>query len=269
MSVQASAWRLIRHEEASGSWNMAVDEAIAQAVGYGEVPPTLRFYTWNPHAVSLGYLQRAPGGVDLDACRQHGIEIVRRITGGRAVLHAHELTYSVAIPSRHPWRSLSVVELFAQISAGLIAGLERLGIAASLGVSPLAAGNALERDVCFLHQRRPAVLVHGRKLIGSAQRRWDRSLLQHGSILLEFDSQVHQAVFPAWPRGDPARGVTCLNTILGKVMRTGELMAILGSAWCEAFGVSGILGDLTPGERSVALELAGRKYGNLAWTYRR
>ena len=267
--MQASPWRVIRHDKANGPWNMAVDETIAQAVGHGEAPPTLRFYTWNPHAVSWGYLQRVPGGVDLEACRRHGIDLVRRITGGRAVLHAHELTYSVAIPSWHPWGSLSVVELFAQISAGLIAGLERLGIAGSLGGSPVAAGHESETGACFLQQQRPAILVRGRKLIGSAQRRWERSLLQHGSILLEFDSHLHQAVFPAWPRNNPARGVTCLRTILGKVMRTGELMAILGSAWCEAFGVSGILGDLTPGERHVAQELAGRKYGNLAWTYRR
>lgn len=267
--MQFPSWRVIRHGKTNGPWNMAVDEAIAQAVGHGEAPPTLRFYTWNPHAVSLGYLQRVPGGADIEACRRHGIDLVRRITGGRAVLHAHELTYSVAIPSWHPWESLSVVELFAQISAGLIAGLERLGIAASLGESPVAAGDESETGACFLQRLTPAILVRGRKLIGSAQRRWQRSLLQHGSILLEFDSHLHQAVFPAWPCSDAAGGVTCLRTILGKVPPITELVAILSSAWCELFRVSGIPGDLTPGERHVAQELAGRKYGNLAWTYRR
>jgi lipoate-protein ligase A len=267
--MQASPWRVIRHEAANGAWNMAVDEAIAQMVGHGQAPPTLRFYTWNPYAVSLGYLQSAPGGADLEACRRHGIELVRRITGGRAVLHAHELTYSVAIPSWHSWGSLSVVELFSRISAGLIVGLERLGVAASLGESRTTGESESEAGACFLQRERPAILVRGRKLIGSAQRRWRRSLLQHGSILLDFDSHLHQAVFPAWPRSDPARGVTWLRALAGKVVCTDELTAILGSAWCQALRLSGVPGDLTPGERSMAQELAGRKYGSLAWTYLR
>jgi len=267
--MQVSSWRVIRHRKANGAWNMAVDEALAHAVGHGEAPPTLRFYTWNPHAVSLGYLQRVPGGVDLDVCRRHGIDLVRRITGGRAVLHADELTYSVTIPRGHPWGSLPVIGLFARVSAGLIAGLDRLGIAASLGELPAAAGDGPEMDACFLQRRTPAILVRGRKLIGSAQRRLGGSLLQHGSILLDFDPRLHQAVFPAWPRGDPARGVTCVRFLLGKVPPTGELVDILSLAWCELFRVSGVPGDLIPVERHVAEELAVRRYGNLTWTFQR
>jgi len=267
--MQVSSWRVIRHGKANGSWNMAVDEAIARAVGDGEAPPTLRFYMWSPHAVSLGYLQPVPGGVDIGACRRHGIDLVRRITGGRAVLHADELTYSVAIPRGHPWGSLSVVGLFARISAGLIAGLERLGIAASLGESRAAVGDGPEMGACFLQRRAPAILVRRRKLIGSAQRRWEGLLLQHGSILLDFDPCLHQAVFPAWPRSDPARGVTCLRILLGKVPPISELVAILSSAWCELFRASGIPGDLISVERRLAEELAGRKYGNITWTFQR
>jgi lipoate-protein ligase A len=120
-----SRWRLLQDGPADGAWNMAVDEAIARAVGDGMAPATLRFYTWSAPTVSLGYLQKTPGGVDLAACGEQGIAVVRRVTGGRAVLHAAELTYSVAVPLEGAWRSLSVGESFALFCRGLIAGLAR------------------------------------------------------------------------------------------------------------------------------------------------
>jgi lipoate-protein ligase A len=267
-------WRLLQDGPADGAWNMAVDEAVARAVGDGVAPSTLRLYTWNAPTVSLGYLQKTPGGVDLRACRDRGIPVVRRVTGGRAVLHAAELTYSVAVPLEGAWRSLSVGETFILFCRGLIAGLARLGVTAELGEGKVrregaAGAEASEEGACFLLRGLPAVLVGGRKLIGSAQRRWDRCLLQHGSLLLDFDPHLHQAIFPAWSRTDPTAGVTCLHSVLGRLPAIGELTAALVVGWEDLFGRPCVAGDLGLEEQRAATALADARYRSPEWTFQR
>jgi len=282
--ILESEWRLLQDGPADGAWNMAVDEAIARAVGAGLAPATLRFYTWSAPTLSLGYLQKTPGAVDLAACGQRGIAVVRRVTGGRAVLHAAELTYSVAVPLEGAWRSLSVGETFALFCRGLIAGLAHLGVAAEMGggnTERAGAGDVGSREggtrqaspretgACFLLRRMPAILVGGRKLIGSAQRRWDRSLVQHGSLLLDFDPYLHQAIFPAWSRTDPTAGITCLRSLLGRLPTTGELMSAMAAGWGDVFGRPCVAGDLGPEERRAAAALADARYRSAEWTFQR
>ncbi len=264
-----SPWRLIQDGSADGAWNMAVDEAIATAVGDGLAPATLRFYGWSAPTVSLGYLQKTPGGVDLTACRGRGIPVVRRVTGGRAVLHAAELTYSVVVPLQGSGGILPVPTVFTAFCQGLIAGLARLGVEAA--VSPAEPRTARNRDVgaCFLLRGMPAVLVGGRKLLGSAQRRWDRSLLQHGSLLLDFDPHLHQAIFPAWSRTDPLAGVTSLRVLLGRLPTPAELVSALVEGWSDVCGGPCIPGELTPEERRLAGEVAQVRYRCAEWTFRR
>jgi len=267
--MHESTWRLLHDGRADGPWNMAVDEAMARAVGDGLAPSTLRLYEWSSPTVSLGYLQRAPGGMDLLACRRQGIGVVRRITGGRAVLHADELTYSVAVPLQGPWRSLSVSDAFARISSGLIAGLKHLGVEATLGECRAQTGDGPESGACFLLRRMPAILVGGRKLLGSAMRRWDRSLLQHGSLLLDFDARLHQQIFPAWPRENPAAGVTSLRGLLGKSPPISKLVSALREGWRDALGAACVPGDLLPVERTEAEKAARERYASDAWTFKR
>lgn len=262
-------WRLLQDDPADGAWNMAVDEAIARAVGEGQAPATLRLYRWSAPTVSLGYLQRTPGGVDLAACGRRAIPLVRRVTGGRAVLHAEELTYSVAVPLQGAWRGLSVPDAFSAISRGLIAGLSRLGVGADVGEAAAPRDGGNEIGACFLLRRMPAILVGGRKLIGSAQRRWDRALLQHGSLLLRFDPDLHQAVFPAWPRQDPDTGVTCLRRILGAPPPPAVVASALAEGWREAFAAACVPGELTRTERDAAGDLVRTRYGSPTWTFRR
>jgi lipoate-protein ligase A len=267
-----SPWRLIQDGAADGAWNMAVDEAVARAVGDGVAQATLRLYSWNVPTVSLGYLQKTPGGVDLAACRDRGIPVVRRVTGGRAVLHAAELTYSVAVPLEGRWRSLSVGGSFTLFCRGLIAGLARLGVTAELGEARArrdgASGvGASEEGACFLLRGLPAVLVGGRKLIGSAQRRWDRCLLQHGSILLDFDLHLHQAIFPAWSRTHPTAGITCLHSVLGRLPTMGELTSAVAAGWEEIFGRHCVAGDLGLEEQRAATALANARYRSAEWTF--
>jgi lipoate-protein ligase A len=265
----AMEWRLLHDDPADGAWNMAVDEAVARAVGDGVAPATLRFYAWSAPTVSLGYLQKTPGGVDMEACRRHGIGLVRRITGGRAVLHADELTYSVALPLVESSRSLPVPQLFARICGGLIAGLKRLGVEATVGETVRSAEGGPEGGACFLLRGMPAILVGGRKLVGSAQRRWDRVLLQHGSLLLDFDPRLHQAIFPAWPRADPGAGVTSLAALLGAPPPREDLDSALCAGWTEAMGAPCVPGDLLAVERRTAEALTRARYGSGAWTFRR
>jgi lipoate-protein ligase A len=264
----ALSWRLLEDGAADGAWNMAVDEAIAMAVGDGLAPATLRLYGWGSPTVSLGYLQKSPGGVDLGACGARGIAVVRRVTGGRAVLHAAELTYSVAVPLQGPWRALSVAETFTLFSRGLMAGLARLGLAAEMGEAARGAGSR-EAAACFLVRGMPAILVGGRKLIGSAQRRWDRALLQHGSLLLDFDPHLHQVVFPAWSRTDPAAGITSLRSLLGRLPGNGEVASTLAAGWGEALGGACVPGVLSLQELRAAAALAEARYRCPGWTFHR
>lgn len=262
-------WRVLSDGPQSGPWNMALDEAVARAVGRGEAAPTLRFYAWSTPTVSLGRLQTARGAVDRAICAQRAVEIVRRPTGGRAVLHNAELTYSVCVPSGGLWGRLSVEESFRCISEALIAGLRRLGVVASLGPADGGRSVASQTGACFQVRRMPAVLVAGRKLIGSAQRRWDRVILQHGSLLLDLDLDLHQAVFPSWPRDDPGEGVTCLRSLVDGPPERREIERALVAGWAEALGVCGVPGALTSVEREAAEALVRTRYGNAAWTWRR
>lgn len=247
---------------------MAVDEAIASAVGEGAVGPTLRLYGWLRPTVSLGFLQRGSVGVDRGACRRRGIPVVRRITGGRAVLHGEELTYSVALPLHGPWGELSVAESFRALNGGLLGMLRRLGVAATLGSCGSAEAAGGQSGLCFLARRMPAILVAGRKLIGSAQRRAASWLLQHGSVLVELDETLHRDLFPGWPRGGAAE-VTCLREILGRRPGGEELIAAMGGAWEAEVGGPLHPGRLTPGERQEALRLMECRYATASWTWQR
>ena len=134
-----ATWRLIVDGEADGATNMAVDEAILSHVSEGRSQPTLRFYAWSPPCLSLGRSQPL-ADVDLAACRAAGVDIVRRPTGGRAILHTDELTYSVALPQDDPRVAGDVVDSYRRISEGLLAGLHQLDVEAVQAVGQSASG---------------------------------------------------------------------------------------------------------------------------------
>jgi lipoate-protein ligase A len=248
---------------------MALDEAIARTVGQGKAIPTVRFYTWSAPTISLGCLQPAGGAVERTACAQRAVGIVRRPTGGRAVLHDAELTYSVCLPLDSVWGRLSVEESFRRISEALIAGLRRLGVLACLGPSEGGRGVSGRSGACFQMPRMPAVLVSGRKLIGSAQRRWNGVILQHGSLLLDLDLEMHQAVLPSWPRDEPGKGVTCLKSLVEGIPALRDIERALLAGWTEVLGVCGVPGALSNVEQEEAERLVVTRYGTAAWTWRR
>src|SRR3989454_2439875 len=141
-------WRLLVDAPAGGAWNMAVDEVLLDGVAAGTTPPTLRFYEWTPPCLSLGYFQPFDV-VDLDGCRALGVEVVRRPTGGRAILHDRELTYSVALPAPLLGHDAGILPSYRRLSLALQAGLRRLGINVGLAPESETPTRAVHGPACF------------------------------------------------------------------------------------------------------------------------
>jgi len=178
-------WRWIAYGPADGATQMATDRAVLESAG-DLGTPTMRVYGWRPFCISLGYHQDAET-LDLERCAEDGVDVVRRPTGGRAVLHAEELTYSLVFPKDHAAVRGSIGEVYRRVSEGLAAGLRRQGIPAVLEKRALDLQShyrTTESVSCFSAAARHEILVEGKKLVGSAQRRTEWGVLQHGSILL-------------------------------------------------------------------------------------
>lgn len=175
-------WRFLDTGFHAGDYNMALDFAMVRG-GFCELP-TLRVFRWQPHCISLGFHQKEEE-INLNKCREVSIEVARRPTAGRAILHAEELTYSVVIPRTHAWFEMLPLDFYKRISEALAFSLQLLGVEAQF-----APGERLYNDgkplrlSCFASAARNEILAHGKKVIGSAQRRFREGVLQHGSILL-------------------------------------------------------------------------------------
>src|SRR5690242_2075715 len=186
------AWRLIVDGACDGPTNMAIDEAILEAVGRGDAPPTLRLYSWNPACLSLGYAQPA-ANADMERIAAHGWQVVRRMTGGRAILHTDELTYSVALPIDHSLVEGTILESYRRLSAVLLLALENIGLDAHADKRAERAKSV--GPVCFEVPSDYEITADGKKLIGSAQVRKSNAAVQHGSLPLVGDvSRICEAL---------------------------------------------------------------------------
>jgi lipoyl(octanoyl) transferase len=192
-------WRFIDSGAGSPSFNMALDEALLNWNSEGKIPPTIRFYTWNPATLSIGYFQKAEKEIDLEAVKQHGLGFVRRPTGGRGVLHDHELTYSVIVSEDHPEMPETVTEAYRVISEGILKGFHHLGLEAYFAVPRTAeereALKSPRSAVCFDAPSWYELVVEGRKVAGSAQTRQKGVILQHGAILLDLEEDKLFSLF--------------------------------------------------------------------------
>ncbi|RWZ55323.1 lipoate--protein ligase family protein [Halobacillus fulvus] len=166
--------------------NMALDEALMNWHREGKIPPVLRFYGWEPAGLSVGYFQRVKGKIDLEGVKRHGFELVRRQTGGRAVLHDKELTYSVIVSEDHEAMPASVKEAYLVISKGLLEGFRNLGLPAEFAI-PEGKLETNDSAVCFEEPSWYELIVDGKKAAGSAQTRKKGIILQHGSIPIDVD----------------------------------------------------------------------------------
>jgi lipoate-protein ligase A len=217
-----------------GAENMRRDGALLDACARGEIPGAVRLYGFSPACLSLGRMQPVTD-VDLDACERDGVDVVRRPSGGRAVLHDQEVTYSVVCRSSDPIFGGRVLESCARIHKAVAAGLEILGIR----TTPHALPADLRRDArdgaavadCFARPAAHELLDdRGRKLVGSAQARRAGALLQHGSVLLEPPRAA------AYLRGDavPAPGGAGVREILGRRVSRDELVDALATGFRRA-----------------------------------
>ncbi len=269
-------WRLLDTGYADGASNMAVDEAIQLLHAAGQVPPTIRFYRWRPACLSLGYFQNAEQ-VDQARLRERGLGLVRRPTGGRAILHDQELTYSVVAAESEPRVSGGVVESYRRISAGLSAGLSKLGMPVTATPAHRSGRRPHSQNAaCFDVPSDYELTVEGRKLVGSAQTRRHGVILQHGSLMLELDCAALYELFLVRSEqtrqrliSDLESRVAALNPVLGRAPSHEELVAVLSAGFEEALAIELAPGELSAQERQLAEELRLRKYVNDEWTLHR
>ena len=188
-------WRLIEDGASGGFLNMATDRAILTACGEGKAPPTLRLYGWKEPTLTIGYAQNRCRDVDLPRCRALGIPIVQRPTGGRALLHDSELTYSLVVPIPHPKFPANLSDAFRTVSEALLLSLTRLGIRGAQMVKPGKVSSNGRSPSCFSSLNHHEISVKNKKLIGSAQRRTSRSFLQQGAMWLDCDRELMNSLF--------------------------------------------------------------------------
>jgi lipoate-protein ligase A len=280
-------WRLIKDSYHNGFINMAVDEAIMIAHKNGLVPPTIRFYQWSPPAVSLGYFQDLKKEINVKVCQDIGIDIVRRPTGGKAVLHDQELTYSFIIKENDPLVNDSILETYKKISGGIIRGLSYLGIKAELvllrgklennllGRSDKARIHHLDfKSICFSIPSQYEVQVEGKKIVGSAQVRKGGVVLQHGSLLIKLEKDKLFSVFnfPSVQIREKLKSkfkATSLEEILKRKIDFSELSNILPRGFEEEFGVRLVESKLTEPEEKIFKDLLENKYLTYEWNYKR
>jgi lipoate-protein ligase A len=251
-------WRLLVQGASSAAENMATDEAILRHVTANESPCTLRFYTWNPSAVSIGYFQGIEQEVNLDVCREHHVAVVRRLTGGGAVYHDRdgEVTYSISIKASYPGIPAKVLDSYQVLCAGLLKGFAYLGLAAEF--KPI-------NDI----------VVNGKKISGNAQTRRYGGILQHGTLLCKVDPRLMFALLkvPDEKIRDKLiqtveERVTSVERELGNVDRDIVIKAMI-KGFTDALAVELISGQLSTSEMALAAQIKAERYANQSWNFKR
>jgi len=250
-------WRLLLDNDLPGALNMARDAAILDAVADGAGPPTLRLYGWSRPCLSLGRHQR-PDAADSGFCRAHGIDIIRRPTGGRAVLHHLELTYAVIAPIGRPPLPAGLQDAYRRICGALVRWCGALGIDAELTPGEVNVQLPSPRSAvpCFEAPAGGEVVVKGRKLIGSAMRCHSGVILQHGAILLGWDSELQAGSMGLTNDHHLRPLITTLTDELGELPNRRRLERSLVTAFSDELGVDFGEGELSAHEIEHARQLA-------------
>ncbi|MDD4352129.1 MAG: biotin/lipoate A/B protein ligase family protein [Candidatus Gracilibacteria bacterium] len=249
--------RILKTGAKQASYNMGLDEAVATLLAEGKAVPTLRLYAWEPTACSIGYFQSIGAELDLDRCKEFGIDVVRRITGGGAVFHEYEVTYSFIAPLSANYVPQKVLDSYLKVSEGIIRGLAQLGL--SIEFKPL---NDL---VC-----------QGKKISGNAQTRRNGILLQHGTILLQVDVDKMFSILKVPNEKirdkliqDVKERVTSVEQVLGRSVRNKEVEDVLLLGFQETFtDLEFVAGELSAEEQLLAEKLASEKYESDEWNFK-
>lgn len=277
-----ATWRLLCTAPCDGATNMAVDEAILLAIAEGRARPTLRFFAWEPPCLSLGYAQPV-ADVDPSRLAAHGWHLVRRPTGGRAILHTDELTYSVIAPMDEPRVLGGVVESYRQLSAGLLRGLAWLGASVRAEkrteddptVHRPAERSSITNPVCFEVPSDYEITAGGKKLLGSAQVRKRGVVLQHGTLplvgdiaricdALRFESEAERTR----ARERVRQRATTLAEALGVAVSWDEAAAAMARGFAGALHLRFEQDELSAREQEDAARLRAEKYAAETWNGR-
>lgn len=265
--MSQSTYRYINTGIQDAALNMALDEAILTHYLHGEVPPTLRVFRWSQPAISLGRFQHVEREIDLERCQQQGIALVRRPTGGRAVYHRDEFTYSIVI-GRREGVPAGVVAAYAYLCQGIIAALQRLGIRAELSDERVSKHPSA---ACFASSTQADLTSNGFKLVGSAQVWKEDALLQQGSLplddraaeffdLLRFpDAQARMEALEQYQEK-----TTPLHTFASAVTWD-EVAQAFASGFSDCMETAFVPGELLPSELELARQLVEEKYHTLTW----
>lgn len=267
-------WRLLHTPPSTGAWNMAVDESILEHIYRGESKPTLRLYSWNPPCLSLGYAQSIKD-VDVERLRAHGWEVVRRVTGGRAILHTDELTYSVTGPAEEPVLAGGVLESYNRLAQALLHAVQSLSVPVEMKEHALEPATLNLNPVCFEVPSTYEITVDGKKLIGSAQARKKEGVLQHGSLPLTGDlTRICDAlVFESESARETAKErliarATTVESVLGVEAAWERAAQAFVRGFEAELGIQFERGEMSPSEIQRADELVKEKYAHPSWTER-
>ncbi len=251
-------WRLIIDTPGDACENMAKDEAIGLCVKEGRVPCTLRLYQWAHRSVTIGRYQRA-SEVNLKACRARDIPVVRRPTGGRAILHGRDLTYSFSAITKGPYFSGGLLETYSIISRAFLVAFKKLDLPVAWK-SRREKGRVLAGSpLCFQSISFGEITLKGRKVMGSAQKRWEGGFLQQGTIMLEIEPDLQEELFSG------IKGETLRQSMIGLLEVRPELTleaisAAIVQGFEEVFGVSFEVGGLGRQEQALMRSLLREKY---------
>lgn len=272
-------WNFINTGSKNPYYNMAMDEALLNFVSRGEIDPVIRFYTWNPATLSIGYFQRLQKEIDIDKVIEKGYGLVRRQTGGRGVLHDKELTYSVIVPESHPNMPSTVTEAYKIISQGLLEGFKNLGFETYFAIPR----SKEERDklkqprssVCFDAPSWYELVVEGRKIAGSAQTRQKGVILQHGSILQDIDIDDLFDMFKfknerlkAKMKENFVQKAVAINDISNQHITLNEMENAFEAGFKKGLNIDFKPLELTEKQLEEVQELED-KYRSEAWMYRK
>jgi lipoate-protein ligase A len=265
-----TTWRLILSDPQPGKMNMALDAAILEAAERGIVLPTLRLYDWAPPCLSLGYSQPF-SDIDLSRLNSRGWDVVRRPTGGRAILHTDELTYAVIGPKTDPRLQGGLMDSYRWISKALYQALNTLGLPVEVhtGKNPIAH----QQPVCFENPSNFEITVNGRKIIGSAQARKKEAILQHGSLPLKGDlTRITEVLTYSADDERSLAGEILLEkavtvaSVLGQDISWKSAALAFREAFAKILNLDLVEGIITPGEVEIARKLADKQFGASEWT---
>ncbi|OLS41715.1 biotin/lipoate A/B protein ligase family protein [Bacillus sp. MRMR6] len=273
-------WRFIDSGNSTPSFNMALDEALLDWHSQGKFPPVIRFYGWNPATLSVGYFQNVEKEINLDAVKALGLGFVRRPTGGRGVLHEHELTYSVIVSEEYPEMPKTVTEAYRVISEGILKGFHHLGLEAYFAVPNTDEDREALKNprsaVCFDAPSWYELVVEGRKVAGSAQTRQKGVILQHGAILLDLDEDKLFSVFKypnervkeRMQKAFKSKAVA-INDISTKRITLEEAKEAFYKGFAEGLNIELESYQLTEEELAYVNKIAKERYETDEWNFKR